>query len=528
MSEHDELDDVLEHLLLGGTEPPHADSEHPLVRKLHRVVRARLGDSRVFSYLSTMSHELRTPLNAVIGYSELILDELDHYDPDALKRDVTRIHHAGRHLLGLIDEVVDVSKLESGSAELARTTLDVRSFLQKSLPGFAAMVAERDNQLEWSIGSGLRVRTDASKLQGILRMLIQRASRVTQAGRIVLEVLQEDEELVFRVVDTGDRIPPEELAQSFLTFDSGQGRGVSTAFRVAQLLGGVLTAETGTEGSTFTLRLPALDMVTEDDEPVPIVHPGEQVVLVIDDDPTSHDLVARHLATSPCRVVSAFSGPEALRIVETLTPDVIALEAVLPDMDGWEVLARLRAKPHLAATPVVMMSMLPDVGGRAVGLGADAFMTKPFDRLLLLDHVQRLVGEARRRILVVDDEPDARELVRRALLPAGHLVDEVEDGAGALAYLQRQHPDLILLDLMMPEMDGFEVVRQLQSDPELARIPLVVLTGMTLSESDRKRLASTSVVQKGTGDRSVLESIEAALVRTQTPATVPRAQTPKD
>lgn len=518
MTERDELEAILDHLLMGGNEPPHAESRQALVQKLHRVVQSRLGEGRVFNYLATMSHELRTPLNAVIGYSELILDELDHYEPEALHRDVQRIHHAGRHLMGLIDEVVDVSKLESGGDQLARTTLDVRSFLQQHLPSYAALAAERDNHFEWSIASALRLRTDGTKLAGILRMLIQRASRVTQNGRIQLEVVPLDDELAFRVSDNGDRIPPEQLAQSFRAFESGQSRGLSTAFRTAELLGGHLEVTSSPDGSTFELTLPALDFITEDEEPEPIAQPGEQVVLVIDDDPTSHDLVARRLVDATCRVVSAFSGPEALRILETVTPDVIALEVVLPDMDGWEVLARIRSRSHLAAVPVVMMSLLPDVGGKAVGLGAEAFMTKPFDRGLLLEHVQRLVGATRKRILVVDDEPDARELVRRALLPAGHLVDEVEDGASALAYLRRQRPDLILLDLMMPEMDGFEVVRELQSDAELSRIPLVVLTGMTLSEKDRKRLASTEVVQKGTGDRSVLESIEAALLRSQTPS----------
>lgn len=526
MSER-ELDAILEHLLLGGSEPPHGGSTDPLVQKLHRVVEQRLGDGRVFSYLSTMSHELRTPLNAVIGYSELILDELDHYDPVALHRDVDRIHHAGRHLLGLIDEVVDVSRLESGMTKLSRTTVDLRSFLKQQLAGFAALVAQRDNQFEWTLAPTLRARTDLNKLAGILRMLIQRASRVTHEGRIVLEVSQTDDTIEFRVSDTGDRIPTEELVQSFRPFDGGQSRGLSAAFRVAQLLGGHLEAESSTEGSLFKLSLPAHDQITEDEEPLEIVRPGQQVVLVIDDDPSSHDLVARHLVKADCKVVSAFSGPDALRITDTITPDVIALEVVLPDMDGWEVLARLRAKPNLAAVPVVMMSMLPDVGGKAVNLGADAFMTKPFDRALLLDHVQRLIGPTRKRILVVDDEPDARELVRRSLLPAGHLVDEVADGASALGYLRRQQPDLILLDLMMPEMDGFEVIRELQGDPVLAKIPLVVLTGMTLSDSDRRRLASAAVVQKGGGNRSVLESIEAALIRTQTPSSVPRSQTPK-
>jgi CheY-like chemotaxis protein len=526
MSER-ELDAILEHLLLGGSEPPHADSPDPLVQKLHRVVQQRLGPSRVFSYLSAMSHELRTPLNAVIGYSELILDELDHYSTEALHRDVDRIHHAGRHLLGLIDEVVDVSRLESGDAKLSRSTVDLRTFLKPQLAGFAALVAQRDNQFEWTLAPTLRARTDLNKLAGILRMLVQRASRVTSGGRIALDVSQTDDELVFRVSDTGDRIPPEELVQSFRPFDAGRSRGLSAAFRVAQLLGGRLEAASNSEGSVFTLTLPALDLITEDDEPVAVVQPGEQVVLVIDDDPSSHDIVARHLAKADCKVVSAFSGPDALHITETITPDVIALEVVLPEMDGWEVLARLRAKPQLSAVPVVMMSMLPDVGGKAVNLGADAFLSKPFDRSLLLDHVQRLVGPSRKRVLVVDDEPDARELVRRALLPAGHLVDEVPDGASALGYLRRQRPDLILLDLMMPEMDGFEVIRELQGDPELARIPLVVLTGMTLSDADRRRLASAAVVQKGGGNASVLESIEAALIRTQTPSSVPRSRSPE-
>jgi len=467
-------------------------------------------DKAVFDYLATMSHELRTPLNAIIGYSELLLEDHQNYDPDAMEADLKRIHHAGRHLLGLIDEVVDLSRLKSGRTQVIKETVDVGRLLQRMLPTLLPMVQDRGNRLEWTFEPSVRVRTDPQKLTGVVRTLVNRAARVTTEGRVELGVEQIDDQVLISVSDTGEDVDPEHLAQTFHPFTAEQGSGFASASQMAQLLGGELEVDTQGQGTRFTLTIPALDLPTLD-EPMPAQPAsGDRVVLIVDDDPTVHDLMRRHLEELDCVVVSATSGPEALRLAERQLPAVIALDVMMPEMDGWDTLARLRAHPKLADVPVMMMSMLNDEDGKGFTLGVSEYLLKPIERPVLLSTVQRFVGgHQRKRVLIVDDEADSRELSRRVLMSAGYLIDEVEDGAAALKYLETQRPDLILLDLMMPGIDGFTVVNEVRKRPELAEIPLVVFTSMSLTATDRERLqqGSASILSKGSPTPDVLERV---------------------
>lgn len=508
--------EVLKHLLEGRGAPPHADSEDPLVRMLHQLYETKLTDgpgSSTFSFLATISHELRTPLNAIIGYSELILDDLEAYKPEALRSDVKRIHHAGRNLLGLIDEVVDVSRLESGTSKQLKETFELAQFVHKLIPTFQPVVQQRGNRFTWTVEPAVRLRTDGTKLRSVLRTLVNRAARVTSNGVVSIKTEQLDDEVTITVQDSGESLP-KDLLDNPRSYSTGQGAGLATAARMVEVLGGRLEVDGSGEGTTFRVILPAFDLPTEDDiVPVPMAVEGDRVVLVIDDDPTVQDLVSRYLEPLGYKVVVATSGPAALRMAEAVVPALITLDVMMPEMDGWTTLARLKANPKLADVPVVMMSMVADDHASAVMMGASEYVVKPFDRGSLLNTVERFVGPKRRRVLVVDDEPDARELARRVLVSAGYLVDEVGDGRQALAYLEQQHPDLILLDLMMPELDGFGVIRALQEDPELSSIPLVVLTAMALTDSDRQQLAlgARSVLTKGDPNSGVLERIAAAL-----------------
>ncbi|MCB9679175.1 MAG: response regulator [Alphaproteobacteria bacterium] len=481
-----------------------------------------MSDQRdVFDFLSTMSHELRTPLNAIIGYSELLLEERDNYDPETMTSDLKRIHHAGRHLLSLIDEVVDLARLQSGRTSVARETVDAGRLVQRMLPTLVPMVTDRGNQLEWTIEPAIRLRTDPQKLAGILRTLVHRAARVTTEGFIHLVVEQIDDQVLFSVTDTGDAVDPEGLAKSFHPFADGQGGGFSAASRLVEVLGGRIEVDTQGQGTRFTVILPALDLPTGDEPSIPPLSTQDRVVLVVDDDPTVHDLMRRNLEALDCVVISATSGPEALRLAERHPPAVIALDVMMPEMDGWSTLARLRAHPKLAETPVVMMSMeKPDEDqGRGFTLGASEYLLKPIERPTLLATVERFIS-GRRRILIVDDEADARELARRVLMSAGYQVDEVSDGASALRYLETERPDLVLLDLMMPGIDGFAVVNEIRKNPELAAIPLVVFTSMTLTDVDRARLAhgTASIVEKSGSGEDVLQRVADLLNRQTSPA----------
>ncbi len=461
----------------------------------------------VFDYLATMSHELRTPLNAIIGYSELLLDDYESYDPETMKSDLQRIHHAGRHLLGLIDEVVELARLESGKTEAVRETIDAAQLVQRMLPTLLPMVGAQGNHLEWTLEPSVRLRTDPRKLGGVLRTLINRAARVTSEGRIALTVQQTDNHVEFSVGDDGPTVDPEDLAQSFLPFTSEQGHGFSSAMRLVQLLGGNMRTESTGSGTTFTIELPALDLPSTEDVSLPVIPDPSRVVLVVDDDPTVHDLMRKQLESLDCTVLTAASGPEALRLARRHPPAVITLDVMMPEMDGWDTLARLRGDPDLANIPVVMMSMDTDPEGKGFTLGAAEYLTKPIERPVLLSTVSRFV-HGRRRILIVDDEEASRELSRRALMGAGYLVDEVDSGASALRYLETERPDLVLLDLMMPGIDGFTVVHEVRKNPELADIPLVVFTAMTLTPADRARLTegTASIVHKN-DDQDVLQRV---------------------
>ena len=517
MSENDaQIEAVLDHLLAGGDAPPHADSKLPLVQKLHALARERIDvreGTRAFSYLATISHELRTPLNAVIGYSELLLEEEDHYDPKALKADVKRIHDAGKHLLGLVNEVVEVARIESGHTQLQRRMVGIQPLVQELLPTLMEAVRRKGNKFTWEVDQEIRLFTDPAKLRTVLRTLVNRAARVTSNGEIVLRATPgAGDDLVIEVEDTGDRVSTEDLARTFHPFTGGSGAGLTSTARLVELIGGRLEVEAAALGTRFRVVLPALMGQTEDEEPLPVVPLGKRVVLVVNRDRAMRDLLERTLSKLDCVVVTASSSAEAVRIAKGIKPTVVAMEANRDDVDGWDTLATFKSIPQLAAIPVVMLS-----GEAEETLHADDFISKPFDRTTMLDTIARILeGGGRRRVLVVDDEADARELARRVLTSAGYLVDEVADGLAALDYLANEVPDLILLDLMMPEMDGFQMLQELRKNDTLAKIPVVVLTAMSLNDNDREllRTRTQSIVTKGTTPSALLERVARVLAVT--------------
>ena len=460
------------------------------------------------TFLANMSHELRTPLNAIIGYSEMLEEEAGERGLDDLAPDLGKIHAAGKHLLALINDVLDLSKIEAGKMELFLEDFDVRALVQDVEATIRPLVEKNQNLLEVTCPADIgTIHADLTRVRQILFNLMSNAAKFTQHGRVGLEVfplrLSGEDWIEFAVADTGIGLTAEQqrrLFQSFTQADpstsrkyGGTGLGLVISRRFAQMMGGdiQLQSEFG-RGSVFTVRLPRVSGRT-----LPAARPpaaaapapaSSPFVLVVDDEKGTRELITRGLQREGFRVLAAATGEEALRLAREKRPDAISLDVLMPGMDGWTVLRSLKADPLTASIPVVMVSMLDD---RDIGhaLGAADYLTKPFDREKLVQALRRFrQGSSPRPVLVVEDDPATREVVRRALERDGWIVFEADNGRRALESLKRAAPDLIVLDLMMPEMDGFEFMAELRRSESGRRIPVVVVTAKEITAEDRARL----------------------------------------
>jgi hypothetical protein len=424
-------------------------------------------------------------------------------------------------------------------------TFEVSSMVDDVVSTIDALVKKNGNRLKVERDEAIgEMRADVTKLRQSLFNLLSNAAKFTHEGEIGLVVRGDQENGVdwirISVSDSGIGIPPEKIDHVFDEFSQadetttrdygGTGLGLPISRRFCQMMGGDITVEsTVGEGSTFTIRLP-LEVVEAAEEsdtateapPVVIPEPSEEkVVLVVDDDPNALDLLGRTLQDAGVRVVTASEGQEALHLARTLHPAAITLDVLMPGVDGWEVLRQLKADPATQDIPVIMVTMTDD---RELGfaLGATEFLTKPVQRAQLVQLLERYASEdTERRALVVDDMSENRELLRHALEQEGWQVSEAENGQVALEKLAEQAPSLILLDLMMPVMDGFEFVMEMHKLDSSFAIPIVVVTAKDITEEDRQRLNGDVVglIEKGGLDR---ESLLAQL-RDQVTATTTRS-----
>jgi signal transduction histidine kinase/DNA-binding response OmpR family regulator len=530
--------------------------------------RAEIANQAKSGFLANMSHELRTPMNAIIGYSEMLQEEAGDLGRTEFLPDLQKIHSAGKHLLGLINDILDLSKVESGKMTLFIEDFDVAKLVNEVAATVQPLVAKNDNRLEVNCPAGVgTMRADVTKVRQTLFNLLSNASKFTERGVIRLEVEKVIREsgisnqsarsdapgritdslitnplFTFRVSDTGIGMTSEQMAKLFQAFSQadasttrkygGTGLGLAISKRFCQLMGGdiLATSEPG-KGSTFTVTLPA-EVKETAAEPSPattvgspappsaIRHP-HSTVLVIDDDPAARDLLQRTLAREGFHVEAVSDGRLALELAKQLRPAVITLDVMMPGLDGWAVLNALKADPATASIPIIMVSMLDE---RTMGfaLGAADYFTKPIDTHRLaavLKHYRR--PAATQTVLVVEDDDPTREMLRRTLENEGWQVREAANGRLGLELISAGAPDLVVLDLMMPEIDGFGFLRQLRERAGCHSLPVLVITAKDLSDDDRRRLlnGSAKVLGKDTTSREQLVAEVRQLLNEQTRTT---------
>jgi len=496
---------------------------HDITELLRARREAQAANTAKSHFLASMSHELRTPLNAILGYSEMLQEDAAAEGHGNFIPDLQKIESAGRHLLTLINDVLDLSKIEAGKMDLYLETFEVRPVLEAVASTVEPLIGKNGNtlRLDWAENLGT-MRADITRIRQILLNLLSNASKFTERGTITLEArrhsTESGEQLTFAVRDTGVGMTEEQLGRLFQAFAQaeastsakygGTGLGLAISRKFAEMMGGdIAVSSMPGSGTTFTVRLPA---VVPETEPAPIRLPrngGSRLgtVLVIDDDPAMRTLMERILGKEGFRVITAPDGPTGLELARREQPVVITLDLLMPGMDGWTVLGALKAQEDLAHIPVIMLTIL-DEQRIGFALGAAEYLTKPIERDRLVAVLRRYSRNPGLPVLVVEDDSATRAVLGRALSGEGRVVREAENGRVALDYLKREIPGLILLDLMMPEMDGFELLAALRERPEWEKIPVVVITAKDLTAEDHARLngAVQQIVPKNSGDPQAL------------------------
>jgi signal transduction histidine kinase/DNA-binding response OmpR family regulator len=488
------------------------------------------------AFLANMSHELRTPMNAIIGYSEMLIEEAQDLKPEEFVPDLEKVRAAGKHLLALINDILDLSKIEAGKMTLFMESFSIRSTIDDVIAMIQPLISRNNNTLVVTCPDNIGVMVaDVVKVRQTLFNLLSNACKFTDGGEIHLDVstaLRDDtEQIVMAITDHGIGMTQEQLGrlfQAFVQADSsttrkygGTGLGLTISRKFCQMMGGDIrvSSQLG-EGSTFTIELPRIVQCDADGSPLgpaaatdviditqsAISYGHRGTILAIDDNIEALDLIQRSLSRDGYRVVTCSSGEAGLSLARTVKPDVITLDVMMPQMNGWQVLAALKADATLAEIPVVLLSV---VENKEIGLalGATDCLTKPIDWNRLDTLLERLTeSDTPAPILVVEDDTASSELVRRLLERDGWTVDVAANGEDAMRQIRNRRPALVVLDLMMPVMDGFTFSDQLRAEPGCEEIPVVVLTSKSLTPDDHKRLNGhvADILTKGAYQRGDL------------------------
>ncbi len=469
------------------------------------------------AFLANMSHELRTPLNAIIGFTRIVKRKGDKILPDKQIENLDKVLVSAEHLLGLINTVLDISKIEAGRMEVHATNFDLKSLINLVSATTQPLLKDGNVAFRTELPDDLpMVNSDIEKIKQVLINLVSNAAKFTNEGEITLEVRRVNEQIEIDVTDTGIGISPEALEHIFEEFQQadssttreygGTGLGLSISRSLARLLEGDLRVESEVGvGSTFTFSFPISYGQQEEvpsAEPLPVDSSGDEpLILVIDDNQDAIYLMREMLEAAGYRVAVARDGDEGLSLAGELTPYAITLDIMMPKKDGWQVLHDLKSNSATKSIPVILISI---VDQKALGyrLGAEDYLVKPLQEdeiLQSLQSIKRRGGDRPlKRLLVVDDDPTVEDMISQLLEGKQYQVESASDGLDALEKIRADKPDAILLDLMMPRLDGLGLIERLKQDPELADLPVIVLTAKLLNQKEKEALKASvgQVIQK--------------------------------
>ncbi|HYM49249.1 MAG TPA: response regulator [Candidatus Limnocylindrales bacterium] len=457
-------------------------------------------------FLANVSHELRTPLSAIIGFSQILLDGIDGPLTEEQQQDIAQVNKSGQSLLNLINQILDLSKIEAGKMELSTERVDLPELVASVLDAIRPLAMEKGLRIDARLPVDLPpCDADPVRLKQIFINLLSNAVKFTERGHIEIWAQPSGRMMRIAVRDTGIGISPESQKVIFDEFVQGDGSstrrhggtglGLSIVRRLVEMHGGAITviSEAGM-GSTFTFTVPmwaaapAAPKIGPRRPIQPATGVAGRAILVVDDDPSVRQLIARQLEQEGWRTIQAANAADALELAHESQPALVTLDIMMPDASGWWVLERLKEDPQTAGIPVLVVSIVEDQ--RTVfALGASDFLSKPYDRKQLLERVKRLLPDLHgKRVLVVDDEPEARTMLGRILSEEGAQVEQVAGGEEAIAAIARVPVDLVLLDLMMPGMSGFETVARLRATPATAALPVVIVSAKELTAEDMRTL----------------------------------------
>jgi len=482
-------------------------------------------------FLANMSHELRTPMNSIIGFSEILVERLDGKVEAKHVNFLRHILASGQHLLGIINDVLDLSKIEAGKMEIFAERFDVRQVVESVCHVMRGMSRARPNLVVEITDDLPQLETDLAKFKQILFNLISNAVKFSPPERPIviraqhIGISRDNGTITISVRDEGIGIDPKDhdmIFEEFRQVDGtakrefgGTGLGLALVKKFVELQGGHvrIDSEPG-QGSTFSFTLPVVARAAIDPQPTAsqlqlqeiATRPGERV-LVVEDDALAYELIASALGSAGYVSVRARHGEEAIRLARESRPVAITLDLVLPGLDGWEVLKRLKSDDLTRDIPVVIISMIEN-RELGVALGADDYFVKPVDRTRLLDRIRKLTFDRlpRARLLLIDDDPAVHALLEEELAALGYTIEGAFSGESGVLAARNAMPDLIILDLMMPGMSGFEVANALKEDLATANIPILVLTSKDISADERRELQAkvTTFVEKGKSARDNL------------------------
>lgn len=471
-------------------------------------------------FLANMSHELRTPLNAIIGYSEMLEEDARDDGAEEFADDAHKINTAGKHLLEMINDILDLSKIETGRMDVYFEHFSLDDMIRDVTETIQPLVDKNNNKLivkkEENLGE---MKSDLTKIRQSLFNLLSNACKFTKDGTITLSIkkkyIEDQPHIQFDVKDTGIGMNDDQqlkLFQSFTQADSsisrkygGTGLGLSISKHFSSMLGGSIevTSEIG-KGSTFSLILPIMMNKQEDNNiEESDLHEGNSnnhSVLVIDDDENVREMLKRYIEESGYNVLLADNGEEGIELARRFQPELITLDIMMPGMDGIAVLSKLKSDEELQDIPVVIVSITED---KSLGfsLGASEYITKPINR----DHFRKIVSKyvsntsKAINVLIVEDDKDTQTLMKQLIQKENQQPLLASNGLEALEIMKSKTPDIILLDLMMPEMNGFEFVAEIKQNKDWDYIPIIIITAKDITQEDREKLKGNveNILQKG-------------------------------